>query len=566
MSALIGSLVVPLVTLALITNGSNAVNMIGQFDDNLSDPSPQYDKQQTGFSRANDGPNKLGLYYPHSVLVDTSNNRLFVADSDNHRILVYGLDSGNEIIDHIPDYVIGQTNFATGRNNDGADRFDRPYAMAFDNSSGYLFVSDEQNSRVLVFDMNSLNDGMSADYVLGQQNFTADSTGTSDTTMAFPTGLAVDSNNNVLFVADTGNNRVLAFNLGSLATGMAASNVLGQTGFGTSATGLSDWEFDSPYGLAHSTNDRLYVADADNNRVLVFDVSSVNDGMSAVSVVGQTNFTSNGGATTQAGLFFPRGLAYDDTNGRLFVASGSHRVTVYNMTSFTDGDPATAVLGQSNYTNINQVTTQSGFRGTSQIAYDSGNQYLYVTDQFNHRIMQFDVTAISNGENATDVIGQYDSSLTSPAPVYTKGYPDNGPSKLGFWGTQGGSAIDTVNHRLFVSDTFNNRILIFNLNSSNQLIERIPDTVIGQTNFVSSGVTVTSTGDVTAAASITGTNLISTATVRLKGYTVATLPAGVVGDMAYVTDALAPAYGVAVVGGGAVVTPVFYNGTAWTTR
>jgi len=47
------------------------------------------------------------------------------------------------------------------------------------------------------------------------------------------------------------------------------------------------------------------------------------------------------------------------------------------------------------------------------------------------------------------------------------------------------------------------------------------------------------------------------------GYTVATLPAGVVGMRAYVTNALAPSYGVAVAGGGAVTIPVFYNGTNW---
>lgn len=51
--------------------------------------------------------------------------------------------------------------------------------------------------------------------------------------------------------------------------------------------------------------------------------------------------------------------------------------------------------------------------------------------------------------------------------------------------------------------------------------------------------------------------------LRLKGYTVATLPAGTVGDNAYVTDALAPTFLAAVVGGGAVVTPVFFNGSAW---
>ena len=47
-------------------------------------------------------------------------------------------------------------------------------------------------------------------------------------------------------------------------------------------------------------------------------------------------------------------------------------------------------------------------------------------------------------------------------------------------------------------------------------------------------------------------------------YTVATLPATPAqGDVAMVTDALTPAFLSAVASGGAVVTPVFYNGTAW---
>jgi hypothetical protein len=50
---------------------------------------------------------------------------------------------------------------------------------------------------------------------------------------------------------------------------------------------------------------------------------------------------------------------------------------------------------------------------------------------------------------------------------------------------------------------------------------------------------------------------------RLAQYTVATLPTGVQGDNAYVTDALAPTYMATVVGGGSVVTPVFYNGSSW---
>lgn len=51
--------------------------------------------------------------------------------------------------------------------------------------------------------------------------------------------------------------------------------------------------------------------------------------------------------------------------------------------------------------------------------------------------------------------------------------------------------------------------------------------------------------------------------ITMKNFTVATLPAGVRGDIAYVTDALAPAFLAIVAGGGAVVTPVFYNGANW---
>lgn len=52
-------------------------------------------------------------------------------------------------------------------------------------------------------------------------------------------------------------------------------------------------------------------------------------------------------------------------------------------------------------------------------------------------------------------------------------------------------------------------------------------------------------------------------TLNTAGYTVATLPTGVTGATAYVTDALAPTFLATVVGGGAIVTPVFYNGSAW---
>jgi len=92
-------------------------------------------------------------------------------------------------------------------------------------------------------------------------------------------------------------------------------------------------------------------------------------------------------------------------------------------------------------------------------------------------------------------------------------------------------------------------------------------TINTSTNNVLIGTTTDSgiAGDklqVSGAISTTST-IKAGATVRLKNYTVATLPTGVQGDTAYVTDALAPTYLGALVGGGAVKCPVFYNGTAW---
>ena len=75
-----------------------------------------------------------------------------------------------------------------------------------------------------------------------------------------------------LYVADTINNRVLEYNqpfVQAMSTGFAANVVFGQGGSFTqtacaqTATGLC-----SPQGVASDSSDNLYVADAGNNRVL----------------------------------------------------------------------------------------------------------------------------------------------------------------------------------------------------------------------------------------------------------------------------------------------------------
>lgn len=69
----------------------------------------------------------------------------------------------------------------------------------------------------------------------------------------------------------------------------------------------------------------------------------------------------------------------------------------------------------------------------------------------------------------------------------------------------------------------------------------------------------------TVALDVTGAIQAST-TIKTGAYTVATLPtcnAGAQGTRAHVTNALAPAWNTALVGGGAVVVGAFCNGAAW---
>jgi len=57
--------------------------------------------------------------------------------------------------------------------------------------------------------------------------------------------------------------------------------------------------------------------------------------------------------------------------------------------------------------------------------------------------------------------------------------------------------------------------------------------------------------------------VLTSGLVITGGYTVGTLPTGVLGARAYVTDATAPTYLNILTGGGAITCPVFYDGTNW---
>jgi sugar lactone lactonase YvrE len=84
-----------------------------------------------------------------------------------------------------------------------------------------------------------------------------------------PFNLKLDAGN-LLYVADANNNRVLRFPVNSTV----AERVYGQSSFLGGSTnggsGVSAGTLNLPHSVAFDGSGRLYTADTDNNRVLVF--------------------------------------------------------------------------------------------------------------------------------------------------------------------------------------------------------------------------------------------------------------------------------------------------------
>ncbi len=493
---LIAGFILPIKVSAIVSNGANAVDLLGQYDwADVSDPQPVYTKSSVG-----DVPNRFGFSIAGATgadtVIDSVGHRLFLSDSNNNRVLIYNLNSNNTISDRVPDYVLGQSNFySNGSNTTQAGLF-APQGLAYSTTTNLLYVADSSNVRVIVYDVTAITNGENAVSVLGQTTFTASTTAVTQIGLSSPEGLSLDQVNNRLFVTDI--NRVLVYNIASITDGEAAVNILGQSLFTVSTASTTITGMSTPRDTVYdSANQRLFVSNQGNQRITVYDVASISDGEPAVNVLNQSLFTTSLSGTTQASTTAPRGLAYDSANQRLFSAqSGSNRVTVYDVASITDGEAAVNVLGQTLYTTATAATTQAGMNSPSGLNYDADNGLLYVGGRIGNRFTVYNVASISNGEDAVDLLGQYDeASVTDPQPLYTKGTANDVPNRHGFSANFiAYSAIDTVNHRFFLSDPSNNRVLIYNLATDNTFTDRIADNVLGQSTFYGTTGAITAAG------------------------------------------------------------------------
>ena len=117
------------------------------------------------------GPSSLGRVW--SVSWDATNQRLYAADPDHHRVLAWTLADGGGIVDGSdPDLVLGECSDGAGDGAIDACGMAGPTDVAIDEENRRIFVSDTQHNRVLVFDDNQLYSGAAAYAVLGQSTLT----------------------------------------------------------------------------------------------------------------------------------------------------------------------------------------------------------------------------------------------------------------------------------------------------------------------------------------------------------------------------------------------------------
>lgn len=496
------TIILPLSTNAYISNNPQALRVIGQYNESDGINFTQNFIK----SGANNGPGLLGFQTPYSVVIDSVNHRLFASDSGNNRVLVYELDSNNNLSNLIPDYVLGQSNFTTKVSTTTISGLSNPQSLAFDHINNRLFVGDYGNNRVLIFDTTQIVNGENAIYVIGQSNFTTATAVNATSSVSGVSGLAVDLTNNRLFVSLSSYHRISIFDIGNIINGEDAVNVLGQANFSSITSLTSQSRLNNPSGLYYDANaNRLFVADTSNNRVIVFDTLEIIDGEQAVGLIGQANFNTAISTTTQSSTYYPQAVTYDTVNNKLFTSNYfSHRVTVHNASTSdinSVGQNAIYIIGQTNFELNISSTTRSSLFYPRGIFFDTVNQKLYVSDSSNNRIMIFN-SPTSNGEEAVGLIGQYSNGdLNNLSISYFKGGVNNGANSFSF-NSPRQIEFDYINHRMFVAESSNHRVLIYNLNENNELIDFNADYVLGQPDFYSKGQILHSTSSTASADSL----------------------------------------------------------------
>jgi hypothetical protein len=307
-------------------------------------------------------PSNVEMFAPRGACLISETGPFWVSDTGHHRLLGW---RNLPTIDSQPcDWVIGQPNFnSEGQNakgKTGGNTLNVPTGIC--SCAEGLAVADAWNHRVLIWKNIPEDNNIPADLVLGQTDFNQNQPNRGKSTAAANTlnwcyGVFYDQGK--LFVADTGNRRLLIWNQLPEENGQPADVVLGQ----------SDMTFRDENGGSNPTastmrwchditvwGDNLVVTDAGNNRVMIWEGIPTENNTNCQVVLGQKSFDL---VEMNQGVYFPKAnslsmpygvaatkdwlLVTDTANSRLLAWKKPQSILSLQ------GADADLVIGQNNF-------------------------------------------------------------------------------------------------------------------------------------------------------------------------------------------------------------------------
>ncbi len=261
---------------------------------------------------------------------------------------------------------------------------------------------------------------------MGQANLTTNASGTTANTLYYPEGVTIDSYGN-LWVADSGNNRVLQFPHFSLTANNPTANlVIGQSTFVTSSmnagAGTSMLTLDFPTSVAFDKWGQLWVSDTGDSRVLGY-----TSAYSGTFINGQTASYIEGKASQQWGFpgalslsgvdyNVPKGIAFDALDALWYADSGDNRVGV------TSAELAAGGLTVNNGVSVDYTSTTMGI--VSRVTMNPQTNVLEIDGYFSNPNSgtEWDGYLLSPGAFTAPTIGNRLYSMADATVAGNNGY------------------------------------------------------------------------------------------------------------------------------------------------
>lgn len=273
-----------------------------------------------------------------------------------------------------------------------------------------------------------------------------------------------------------------------LAVSLAAASLLAACG-STAVPGRTDnttvGNNPAPAPSTQAPAQHLAVADAENNRILIYDAPFTTDENASI-VLGQADFTQQQANQGGAGpadntVSFPRGLAMDAA-GNLYVAdSGNCRVIEFQP-PFATNMSASLILGAPANADGSCATGPAALDTPTSVALDAHGD-LWVVEA--NRVAEY-TPPFSNGMTPSVVLGQSSASgdpCNAGAPANASGNP---PPTAATLCNAVAAAFDPEGD-LWVTDTFNGRVLEYTPPFSTGMAATLELGVTGGQPFTSTG-------------------------------------------------------------------------------